>query len=563
MSNPISLIVHQGESKASKSANEYLKSLDKNIVTERRDFKGASPVFSAKSGDTSNVPSLVLDTNLTENEINSWDLAHDVNKNLANDWSFVEVDAESDIFVQEKSFSTGGNVSGSFDKDWPPFTKNNFEWHLGDDFSQLRSARLAVEGLPHTIRIAHFDTGYIANHPILPSTPFQHQFSFLQGENPLQAIDPLNSQFGSQPGHGTATMGLLAGKKSKITENGSIVFDDVLGGAPFAEIIPCRISNSVILLKVSRFAEALNKIVELHRSGNAVHVLSMSMGGVASQAWADAVNQAYMAGITMVTAAGNNFNGVPTKRLIYPARFNRVIGACGVTNGMTPYFNKKFRFRLPPEMEGNFGPDRVMDAAMAAFTPNTPWAKRTNFTANAFDFDGAGTSSATPQIAAAAAIYYRKYFNQLNALQGWQRVEAIRNALFSSAKKTANVSNDDFKRFFGKGILQANKALEFAPIAATLAISPIDDIPFFPTLAVLFKTNTNENQEQMLNIEMMQLVQKQPNLQKLLNDEQKTFLELNKRQRKNFIDAVIANQQASLTLRKYLKDNNKILASYE
>ena len=44
----------------------------------------------------------------------------------------------------------------------------------------------------------------------------------------------------------------------------------------------------------------------------------MSMGGIASAAWADAVNMAYEAGIVFVAAAGNNFSagifGFPTTR---------------------------------------------------------------------------------------------------------------------------------------------------------------------------------------------------------------------------------------------------------
>ena len=40
-------------------------------------------------------------------------------------------------------------------------------------------------------------------------------------------------------------------------------------------------------------------------------VVSMSMGGLPSGAWADAVNAAYEAGIVVVCAAGNNFGGAP------------------------------------------------------------------------------------------------------------------------------------------------------------------------------------------------------------------------------------------------------------
>jgi len=43
---------------------------------------------------------------------------------------------------------------------------------------------------------------------------------------------------------------------------------------------------------------------------------------------------------------------------------------------------------------------------MAAFTPNTAWARYG--AANIVDFDGNGTSAATPQIAAAAALWIQR-----------------------------------------------------------------------------------------------------------------------------------------------------------
>src|SRR5690606_18743544 len=149
--------------------------------------------------------------------------------------------------------------------------------------------------------------------------------------------------------------------------------------------------------------------------------VSLSMGGAPSASWATAVNAAYDAGIAIVSAAGNNFNGLPTRHVVYPARFGRVIAACGVTYDMEPYFTLK-----PGEMQGCFGPARHMKKALAAFTPNMPWA---NTAADNISFDGAGTSCAVPQIAAAVAVYYRKHFDRLQKLRPWQRVEAVRHAL--------------------------------------------------------------------------------------------------------------------------------------
>ena len=53
-------------------------------------------------------------------------------------------------------------------------------------------------------------------------------------------------------------------------------------------------------------------------------------------------------------------------------------------------------------MQGNYGPASKMDTALGAYTPNVPWAKID--CGAVVDMDGAGTSAATPQIAAAVAF---------------------------------------------------------------------------------------------------------------------------------------------------------------
>ena len=127
------------------------------------------------------------------------------------------------------------------------------------------------------------------------------------------------------------------------------------------------------------------------------------MGGVASRAWADAVNKAYEAGIVFVAAAGNNFSaglfGVPT-------RVHRL-------SGPLPPRHRRLRrdgrpaalYGLPlRKMQGNWGPASKMATAIAAFTPNMPWAEL-GCARRSSTWNGAGTSAATPQMAAAAALW--------------------------------------------------------------------------------------------------------------------------------------------------------------
>src|SRR5690606_18297700 len=302
---------------------------------------------------------------------------------------------------------------------------------------------------------------------------------------------------------------------------------------------------SVVLIKTSAFAEALNYLTALSKTGYPIHVVSMSMGGAPSKAWADAVNAAYEAGITIVTAAGNHFNGLPTKHVIYPARFERVIAACGITYDLKPYTHNKIG-----EMQGCSGPERHMDKAMAAFTPNTPWASGNK---NRISFAGAGTSSATPQVAAAAAIYYRKYHKELDVLQPWQRVEAIRYALYKSAGKNG-IPAGSYKSSFGNGIIKAFDALTI-PVNSNLSKTPPDRVPLFPILTTIFKTKpgiSTQNRLDMYNTELAQLVYDRPQLKMIIDDEEKPFGKISKKKWKLFKEAVIAHPDASISLKQYL-----------
>ncbi|HYU16320.1 MAG TPA: S8 family serine peptidase, partial [Candidatus Acidoferrum sp.] len=187
-----------------------------------------------------------------------------------------------------------------------------------------------------------------------------------------------------------------------------------------------------------------------------------------SAAWAAAVNAAYDAGICIVAAAGNNFSafgtGFPTRLIVYPARFRRVLAACGVMADRRPYFG------LPRgKMQGCWGPPSKMRTALAAFTPNMPWAERG--ASRIVDMNGAGTSSATPQIAGAAALYIAHHRAALARFRhGWQRVEAVRQALFASADKSADGGSN---AKLGNGILRASAALALAP-SDSVTMTPPD-----------------------------------------------------------------------------------------
>ena len=402
-----------------------------------------------------------------------------------------------------------------------------FAWHLGDGHSQLGTARGAVPFNDPRTRIAHIDTGYFPTHVTVP----QHinhvlERSFVEGDaNPNSAANPGKQQLLlDNHTHGTGTLSILAG--------GMVPgFNTVLGGAPDAEVVPLRVADSVVLLRTSALARAI-----VYATQNGCDVITMSLGGLPSGAWAEAVDAAYEAGLCICAAAGNHTGALPPKVLVYPARYPRVIAVCGVMANRNPYAN------LSGAMEGSFGPDSVMKDAIAAFTPNIPWARFG--CPDAVRLNGEGTSAATPQVAAAVALWFEKYKAMLP--RNYQRIEAVRNALFGKAEKRD-------AQHFGNGVLRANEALAVPPLLGLpRSAESKNGFAFLRVVTGLGITEVPAR-EQMFNLEITQRWLVNPELQKLVPDPEGTS-DLSSDQMKQVMQAIIEDKGASVALRKHVAE---------
>ena len=410
------------------------------------------------------------------------------------------------------------------------FDPANPLWFRDANHSQLEAAQAKAgnRAAAGRVRIAHFDTGYDPDHQSLPQflrLDLQRNF---EDESRLNDASDRTQGFGTNLGHGTGTMGILAGQG--------------IGGATNAEIVPVRVANSVVLFRNSAIAKAFDYVHSLASDPKKrVHVITMSMGGLASQAWAEAVNQLYELGVFIVTAAGNNFGNLPTRNLVYPARFKRVVAACGVMGDGKPYADLK-AFK----MAGNYGPPQKMGTAMAAFTPNTPWAKLG--CPAIVDRDGRGTSSATPQIAAASALWIQANRKKYDAYsQGWMKVEAVRRALFESAVKSSSEK-------LGQGALQALDALAVQPAAEHLLQKQEPDAADFAFLKIFTGLGAaGDARQRMLELEALQLTQKSHELEQLLApDPQADPAAIPREKRQQIVDALASAPGASAQLRKAL-----------
>jgi len=479
-------------------------------------------------------------------EVNAWDVCHQLittGFGVAGGAAveFAEPDLEQRwIFGSEtnQAFALARSGPGADGPD-PNFPSGDTpNWFRDFQHSQLDQARGTI-GEPAANRaiIAHFDTGYDPGHSTKPRhLRIDLQRNFVDEDFPKDATDRSTGTMNNL-GHGMGTLSILAG---------NAVAGVPLGGAYALDVIPIRVANSVVLFKNSAIAQAFDYVHGLSQAPqNHVDVITMSMGGLASQAWAEAVNALYDLGVFIVTAAGNNFGNLPTRNIVFPARFKRVVAACGVMADGRPYAD------LPiDEMAGNYGPQSKMTTALAGCTPNTPWARFGSGTI--VDLDGRGTSAATPQIAASAALWIQQYKSQLASYsQPWMRVEAVRKALFESALLASPALGERL----GRGMLHAALALDVAPAAEDVLAAQPEDSASFEFLRILMGLGVAppDARQRMLELEALQLTQQSHELEILMPDPSAPPAQMSAADRQRSIDALIAAPGASKTLRDELQ----------
>lgn len=417
-----------------------------------------------------NRPDWVVVTPASPSDKHPWDIAHEHVRGVAPGSAALGAMAntyiEPDLLSPGPVSPSGVAASVGLDQNYPPASGTAFSpaWYLGAGFANFQGAWSKTTG--KGIKIAISDTGYWPPHKSTPRYIRPEQ-GYNYYENNTNLVDPGLAGPGLNPGHGTATLAILAGNTMTLTFNGQTYTGD-LGGAPDADVVPIRIGSSVIHLYTRAVAQGLDHALSPNGAAPC-DVVSLSHGGLPSSAWADAVNRLYNAGIIVVAASGDSFYAVimdlATHFTVYPSAFNRVITATGITFDKKPYITT-----VPFAMQGCWGPDSVMEKSIGAFTPNVPWMQRR--TVDGWGMNGSGTSASTPQIAAAAALWLSLYGKQFTV--PWQRVEACRLALFKCAGTPANGPD---RSEIGWGFLDLDKLLD-------------------PTLAAQLQTMANGNQLQ-------------------------------------------------------------------
>ena len=175
------------------------------------------------------------------------------------------------------------------------------------------------------------------------------------------------------------------------------------------------------------------------------------------------------------------------------------------------------------------------------------------------DLDGQGTSAATPQVAAAAALWIAKYRAQLEKYpEKWMRGEAARQALIRSArKKTDKLSERQVRDALGAGAIDALAALAFEPLAAgALRRAPVASAAW-DWLKLLTGRGVGLAPEasprgQMLALEVLQLAGWDPRLEKIIADPEGT--RPRKGTQRRFLERLRENPKTSATLKAAIEE---------
>ncbi|MBT0653990.1 S8 family peptidase [Geomobilimonas luticola] len=258
------------------------------------------------------------------------------------------------------------------------------------------------------IKVAILDTGIDPDHPDLKDN-YKGGYNFVYDNN-----DPYDD---SRYGHGTHLAGIIAAR-----DNGT----GVVGVAPEASLYALKVLNGGLMGSTSDILAGIEWAIT-----NKMQVINMSFGAqMDSQAFRDACDAAFKAGIVLVAAAGN-FNQPIVDN---PAGFDPVIAVSATAQDGT-----KAAF-------SNYGAKVELSAPGVAVMSTVP--------GGGFGLMS-GTSQATPHVSGVAALIFSAGIKDENG--DGNLADEVRQRLAATATDLGDPGRDVY---FGYGLVNADKAAD-------------------------------------------------------------------------------------------------------
>lgn len=303
------------------------------------------------------------------------------------------------------------------------------QWYWGD--MHFPEAWSGFSDLPGTgVVVAVVDSGVDTTHPDLNANIVRDaggNIKFIDevGTDPYYADNYINKD---GQGHGTHVAGIIAG----IANNGV----GIVGGAPGAKILPVKTMRADGSGEDVTIAKGIKRAVD-----EGADVINLSVGGPEpSPLLADALAYAQRHNVLMCISAGNDGGTVN-----YPAAYPGAIAVGSVTrDGARAYYSCQ-----GPELDivaYGGGSGEEIYSTLPTYKCALNYANNGGKAQN-YDYMK-GTSMATPQVAAAAAVLLSK--------EPTLTPEQLRMRLIASARGTG------FSEQTGNGILDLQRAFQWA-----------------------------------------------------------------------------------------------------
>lgn len=268
------------------------------------------------------------------------------------------------------------------------------------------------------VAVAIIDTGLDYTHPDL-------------ADNYVMGYDFVNNDWDPKDdnGHGTHVAGIIAALDDGANTGGI----SVVGVAPRASLYIAKCLNANGSGSTSDIVAAINVAARYN-----IKVVNMSFGSLfSSTTLKQACNNAYLAGVLLVAAAGNEYRG----KLSFPARYASVVsvGAIDIGNSRTGFSNYGDTLTLCAP-----GVNVLSTLPTYAVTLNNPTYGYQMY----YDYLD-GTSMACPHVVGAAALVYAAH-------PGWTNTQ-VRQQLTATAFDLGTVGWD---QYYGYGLVDAAAAVQ-------------------------------------------------------------------------------------------------------